>query len=244
MDNITTFIRKVLLSQSYFEGGFEFQFIDVTLDEDGTSYFNITVNVILPKKGQSYIIELFSGYIHKIINNVWKYIGESYSYSEKIFVDGEEPVNGGIYISPEKELEILNTVRRELNRIEINTKKNRISFNIEWKRANGNFYQSDDAYVDFYFYIGLSNFEINGHKVTPSLKLSDEIAGIMSDSLYDSDSFRSELDDILYTSLRDEVDLHNVDTLYLQGMWYVAKIDGFEVSPTMRGNDISDEMFT
>lgn len=240
MDNLTTFIRKILLSQSYFESGFEFQFIDVTLDEDK---FNITVNVILPKKGQSYVIELFSKYIHKIINNVWKYIGESYSYSERIFVDGKEPVKGGLYISPEKELEVLDTVRREISRAEINTKKNNLSFNIEWKRANGNFYQLNDVYIDFYFYIGLSNFEINGRKVTPSIKLSDEIAGIMSDNLYDSDSFRSELDEILYTSLRDEVNLLNVDTLYIEGMWYVTKIDGFEVVPTMRGNEISDEMF-
>ena len=53
-------------------------------DEDNLS-FNITVNVILPKKGQSYATAVFSNGIYRILDNIWGYIGSSFSYSEHIF---------------------------------------------------------------------------------------------------------------------------------------------------------------
>lgn len=243
MSKVAKFARKVLLSQTFFEEGFEYEFLDVVPDEDNYIY-NVTVNVKLPKKGQSYVVAVFSNHIHQILSNVWKYIGESFSYSERLLIDGNIPVNGGVFISPEKESEILSTIRREIVRTEIETKKNYLSFDISWKRAKEPFYQLNDVYVDFYFYIELSRFEINGKEVYPSLNLSDEIAGIISDELYDSESFKNEVDETLYFVLQDEINLRNVDDMYLQGRWYIQKIDGFEVSPRYKSNQLSDEMFT
>ena len=244
MSNISKIAKKVLMSQSFFEDGYEYQFVSVEEDKEFDGAFNLTINVILPKKGQSYCTAIFSNHIHKILNNLWGYIGESFSYSENILVDGEEPVKDGVYISPEKESMVLSAMRKKIKRAEIKTKKNYLSFDIFWNKTDKDFYRLDDVYIDFYFFIQLSNFEINGKRVTPSMKLSDEIAGIVSDELYDSDSFRSKVDDILYTVLTDEIDLRNIDDLYLQGMWYVTKVDGWEVFPRYRGNEISDEMFT
>ena len=44
--------------------------------------------------------------------------------------------------------------------------------------------------------------------------------------------------------MNDEMDLRNIDDMYLEGLWHIRKLDGMEVFPTMRGNDITDKMFT
>jgi hypothetical protein len=244
MSNLSKIAKKVLMSQSFFEDGYEYQFVNVEEDQEFNGAFNLTVNVILPKKGQSYATAVFSNGIHKILDNIWGYIGSSFSYSENILVDGKEPTEDGVYISPEKESGVLSEIRKKFKRAEIKTKKNYLSFDIFWNKDDAGFYELNDVYIDFNFLIQLSNFEINGKRVTPSIKLSDEIAGVISDELYDNDSFRSNIDDTLYRVLGDEINLHNIDDLYLQGRWHITKIDGWEVFPKGWVADISDEMFT
>jgi len=232
------------MSQSFFEDGYEYQFVSVEEDEEFDGAFNLTINVILPKKGQSYCTLVFSNHIHQILNNLWGYIGSSFSYSENILVDGEEPTENGVYISPEKQSMVLSSIRKKFKRAQIKTKENYLSFDIFWNKDDRDFYELNDVYIDFNFLIQLSNFEINGKRVTPSLKLSDEIAGVISDELYDNDSFRSNIDDTLYTVLLDEINTHNIDDLYVQGRWLITKIDGWEVFPKGWVVDITDEMFT
>ena len=244
MSNISKIAKKVLMSQSFFEDGYEYQFVNVEEDKEFDGAFDLTINVILPKRGQSYCTIVFSNHIHQILDNLWGYIGSSFSYSENILVDGEEPTENGVYISPEKESEILSAIRKKFKRAEIKTKENYLSFDIFWNKDDRDFYELNDVYIDFNFLIQLSNFEINGKRVTPSLKLSDEIAGVISDELYDNDSFRSNIDDTLYTVLLDEINTHNIDDLYVQGRWLITKIDGWEVFPKGWVADITDEMFT
>lgn len=232
------------MSQPFFEDGYEYQFVSVEEDKEFDVAFDLTINVILPKKGQSYCTMVFSNHIHNILDNLWGYIGSSFSYSETILVDGEEPTENGVYISPEKESEVLSSIRKKFKRAEIKTKQNYLSFDIFWNKDDRDFYELNDVYIDFNFLIQLSNFEINGKRVTPSLKLSDEIAGVISDELYDNDSFRSNIDDTLYTVLLDEINTHNIDDLYVQGRWQINKIDGWEVFPKGWVVDITDEMFT
>jgi effector-binding domain-containing protein len=244
MTNLYKIAKKVLMSQSFFEDGYEYQFVKVELDEDGFA-FNITVNVILPKKGQSYATAVFSGGIHKILDNIWGYIGSSFSYSEHILVDGKEPINNGVYISPEKQNQLLFQLRKQIKRAEIITNnKNVLSFDVQWIRDDKEFYKYNDVYVNLYFFIDLSNFKFDGKRVIPNLKIGDEIAGIISDNLYDDDSFKSRVDNIIYSVMNDEMDLRNIDDMYLEGLWHVRKLDGMEVFPTMRGYDITDNMFT
>jgi hypothetical protein len=244
MSNISKIAKKVLMSQSFFEDGYEYQFVSVEEDEEFDGAFNLTINVILPKKGQSYCTLVFSNHIHQILDNLWGYIGSSFSYSENILVDGEEPTENGVYISPEKQSMVLSSIRKKFKRAQIKTKENYLSFDIFWNKDDRDFYELNDVYIDFNFLIQLSNFEINGKRVTPSLKLSDEIAGVISDELYDNDSFRSNIDDTLYTVLLDEINTHNIDDLYVQGRWLITKIDGWEVFPKGWVVDITDEMFT
>ena len=84
MNKIASFAKKFLMSQPFFEDGFEYQFISVEPDSDWAIKF--TVNVLLPKKGQSFVVEKFSYDIGVIIENASRYIGEGISYTENILV--------------------------------------------------------------------------------------------------------------------------------------------------------------
>jgi hypothetical protein len=252
MSNISKIIKKVLMGQSFFEDGYEYQFIKVGLDEEGIE-IDITVNVILPKKGQSYATAVFSNGIHRILDNIWGYIGSSFSYSEHILVDGKEPVKGGVYISREKQNKILTNLRNQVTSAEIKLKNNYLSFNVSWNPQSEQSYTLEDVYIDFYYYIGLSNFKIEDKEVIPNLEYADKIAGTIRDSLLDDDNFRNKVDDIIYTTMRDEVDLTKIDEVYFNGIWRIIKIDGWEVSSESASNvsgwskfgyNIDDNLFT
>lgn len=235
-------IKKVLLNQSFFEEGYEYQFIGVEIGKDGVSY-DLTINVILPKKGQSYVTAVFSYHIHKILSNLWKYINDSFPYSEHILINGKEPIKSGVYISDEKQVKILTNLRNQVTSAEIKLKNNYLSFNISWKPQSEQSYTLDDVYIDFYYYISLSNFKFGNKKVIPNLEFGDKIAGVISDSLFDDDDFKNKVDDIIYTTMRDEVDLTKIDEVYFNGIWRIIKIDGWEVSPDY-GYNIDDNSFT
>jgi len=245
MSNIAKVAKRMLMSQPFFEDGYEYQFVSVELDKKFDSSFDLIINVILPKKGQSYCTAIFSNHIHKILSNLWGYVGTSFSYSERILVDGEEPAKNGIYVSPEKQNQLLFEIRKQIKKGEIMTNnRNILSFDIHWTRDDKEFYRYHDVYIHFYFFINLSNFKLDGKRVIPNLKIVDEIAGVITDNLYDEDYFRNRVDDVMYSVMKDEIDLHDVDDMYLEGLWSVKKIDGMEVFPTMKGYHVTDKMFT
>jgi hypothetical protein len=81
MERIFKIVKKFLLSQPYYEDGFEYQFVSVELDD---VIIDFTVNVVLPKKEQSFTVEKFSYDIANIMENISKYVGEQIVYMEHI----------------------------------------------------------------------------------------------------------------------------------------------------------------
>ena len=124
--------RKVLMEHSFNKDGYEYHFLSIEPDEKGWSY-DIIINVVLPEKGQSYATPVFSGHIHDILSNIWKYVGSSFSYSEKILVDGKEPIKGGVFISSEKQREVLFAMRREVKEVTLKTAIGPLTFDVYWR---------------------------------------------------------------------------------------------------------------
>ena len=235
--------RKVLMEHSFDKDGYEYHFLSIETDEKGWSY-NIVVNVVLPVKGQSYAIPVFSGHIHDILSNLWKYIGSQFSYSEKILVDGKEPVDRGLFISTEKQREVLLTMRKELKKVTIWTAIGNLTFDVYWKPAE-KFYTLDDVYLDFDFNIEIRNFMLDGRPVVPNLDIADDVAGAILNVMYDSDGLRDDINNVIYDVMSNEIDIINVDDLYFQGRVYITKIDGFEVGKRFGDHyDLEDGMFT
>jgi hypothetical protein len=155
--NIINIAKKFLLNTSFYESGFKYEFLKVEFDKI-TFYF--TINVTLPKEGQSYATPKFSYDIANILDNFSKYIGTSLSYSERILVDGKEPVKGRVFITDEKQQEVLIAVREQVKKITIKTSIGMVSYDITWSKPDKNkFYELDDGtYLDFYFYVKIHRY--------------------------------------------------------------------------------------
>jgi hypothetical protein len=236
-------IKKVLMNHSFDKDGYEYHFISIEPDEKGWA-FNIVVNVILPEKGQSYATPVFSGHIHEILSNIWKYVGSSFSYSEKILVDGKEPVDRGLFISSEKQRKVLSTMRNEVKEVTLKTAIGPLTFDVYWK-PDEKFYSLDDVYIDFDFDIEIKNFMIDSHYVVPNLKIADDVAGAILNVMYDSDYLRDEINNIIYDVMGNEIDITSIDDLYYHVRFYITKIDGFEVSARWGNHyDLEPNMFT
>ena len=235
--------RKVLMEHSFDKDGYEYYFLSIEPDEKGWSY-NIVVNVVLPVKGQSYATPVFSGHIHDILSNLWKYIGVSFSYSEKILVDGKEPLNNSLFISTEKQREVLSTMRKEVNEVTLKTAIGPLTFDVYWK-PNEKFYSLEDVYIDFDFDIEIKNFMLDSHYVVPNLKNADEVAGAIQNVMYDTEYLRDEINNVIYDVMSDEIDITSIDDLYYQVRFYITKIDGFETKGGWGNHfDLEPDMFT
>ena len=234
--------RKVLMEHSFNKDGYEYHFLSIEPDEKGWAY-NIIVNVVLPEKGQSYATPVFSAHIHDILSNIWKYVGSSFSYSEKILVDGKEPINRGVFISTEKQREVLSEMRKEVKNVKVWTAIGWLTFDVYWKPWE-NFYALDDVYIDFNFNIEIRNFILEGRSVVPNLNIADDVSGAILNVMYDSDGLRDEINNVIYDVMGNEIDITNVDDLYYQVRYYITKIDGFEVSERFGNHyDLEDGMF-
>jgi hypothetical protein len=241
-ENKLKVIKKVLMGYSFNKDGYEYRFISIEPDEKGWSY-DIVVNVDLPVKGQSYATPVFSGHIHEILTNIWKYIGTSFSYSEKLLVNGKEPVDRGLFISEEKQKEVLFTMRKEIKEVTIWTAIGNLTFDVYW-RPMREFYYLDDVYIDFDFDIEIKNFLLDSHYVVPNLDIADDVAGAILNVMYDSESLREEMNNVLYDVMSNEIDITSIDDLYYQARFYITKIDGFEVNKKWGDHyDLEDGMF-
>ena len=243
MTDLSKVIQKLLINEEFVVGGYTYNFLSVEPDDEGI-FYNFVINVNQPQKGQSYSVTVFSEHIHDILVNFWKYIGTSFSYSETLLVDGEEPAKSGVYVSPEKQNQVLVAMRNDIRRITLNSDIGRLSFSIYWKPFEPQFYIMDDNYLDFRFFIELSNFELNNNPVRPNLDIADEVAGAVLEMMRDSDPFRNQCDEVLYSVLGDEIDISNTDDMYFQVMYYASKLDGFHVEPKWHHMNLEPEMFT
>jgi len=236
--------RKVLMEHSFDKDGYEYHFLSIEPDDAKGWSYNIVVNVVLPEKGQSYATPVFSGHIHDILSNIWKYVGSNFSYSEKILVNGKEPINKGIFISSEKQREVLFTMRKEVKEVTLRTAIGPLTFDIYW-RPMEEFYYLDDVYIDFNFNIEISNFMFDSHYVVPNLKIADDVAGAILNVMYDTDYLRDEINNVLYDVMGNEIDIIGIDDLYYQARYFIIKMDGFEITQKW-GNyyDLEPDMFT
>ena len=235
--------RKVLMEHSFDKDGYEYHFLSIEPDEKGWSY-NIVVNVVLPVKGQSYATPVFSGHIHDILSNLWKYIGVSFSYSEKILVDGKEPLNNSLFISTEKQREVLSTMRKEVNEVTLKTAIGPLTFDVYWKPME-EFYHLDYEYIDFNFNIEISHFMLDSHYAVPNLKIADDVAGAILNVMYDTDYLRDEINNVIYDVMSNEIDITSIDDLYYQARFFIIKIDGFEINQKWGNHyDLESNMFT
>ena len=246
MNQILKFAKKFLMSEPFYNDGFEYQIISV--EDDSYNAIKFTVNVLLPKKGQSFVVEKFSYDIRDIIEDMSKFLGQGVSYSEKILVEGKEAPH--LYINPEDCDEIIKALNENVKHVvmsndrDVSSVRTNISFSPNKDRDK--FYLIDDhQYIDIFLKYSISNFEYNDVPVNVNLKKIDEFAEVFNEKLQNSERFRMKLDDIIYRVLEPSFHIEFIE-LYYNAQYWINKVDGIEVHST--GNsyttDFSEDMFT
>ena len=225
-------IKKILMSETFNVDGFEYQFISVEPYQDwGT---NIVVNVVLPKKGQSFVVEKFSEDISHIIKRFSDYLGSVISYNEKILVDGRPVPKMGVYINKEDQNEIINALNGNMSNFSINNGnvyKNKIvdlikiKGSLKWKKAK-KFYDHYES-IDFYFYYDVSNVIVNDGKLNINPSEIDKFATVLNDMLNDNHNFRDEIIDNIYMVLDHTTKIEHLDAnVYYNAHYYLDRING------------------
>lgn len=242
MEKIFKIFKKFLLSQSYVENGFEYQFISVELDD---TIIDFTVNVVLPKKGQSFVVVTFSDDISNIITNISKHFGEKIAYMEHILVDGRPVPKDGVYINPEDCDEIIHALNENIKYISvtnngIHTDRFSVGANISFTpQKRSEFYSMDShQYINIYLTYNLSNIKIDGNPVELDMKMVDEFAEVYNEKLQDSDSFLTRLQDIIYRVLEPSLKIEDLE-IYYNPFYWIGKVEGMETNTN--GNSYRDD---
>lgn len=248
MSDIVKIAKKFLMSEPFYEDGFEYQFISV--EDDLYDAIKFTVNVLLPKKGQSFVVEKFSYDIADIIENMSKFIGQGVSYSENIIVEGRTSPEEGLYLNDEDCDEIIRALNENVKYVEVSNNKDvssvRANISFSRNKERNKFYLMDSHhYIDIFLKYNISNFEYNDVPVNVNLKTIDEFAEVFNEKLQNSDRFRDKLQDIIYRVLEPSLQIEYLE-VYYNAQYWIDKVEGIEVHST--GNsfttDFSPEMFT
>jgi hypothetical protein len=240
-------VKKHLLSQPFYKDDFEYQFVKVEVDDDFG--VDLVVNVILPKKGQSFIVEKFSFDIENIMVNISKYFGENIPYMEHILVDGRPVQKNGIYINPEDSKEIIKSLNENVKEVTLSNNKDisavesKISFR---PQKSGRFYSTDNYhYVSIHLDYNLSNLRFNGEPVNVNIKKLDEFADVFNEKLQDSDRFRDKLQEIIHLILEPSLKMEQIE-VYINVEFWIDRVDGMEVNANgvIDETNFSGDMFT
>jgi hypothetical protein len=241
MNRTASIVKKFLMSQPFFEDGFEYQFISVEPEEDWAIKF--TVNVILPKKGQSFVVEKFSYDIGIIIENASRYIGEGISYTEHILIEGRPIPENGVYLNPEDCDEIIRSLNENVKQVTLSNDKDvsdvRAKISFYRNKERNNFYLMDaHQYIDFFLIYNIGRIEYNNTPVRISEKMFDNFGEVFNEKLLNSSRFRDELQDIIYSVLEPSIKISDVE-VYINAQYWINKIDGMEALST--GNSFKTE---
>ena len=231
------------MSRSFFKDGFEYQFIDIQTDEDESS-FDITVNVVLPKKGQSYIGTKFTHDIFDIIQNSWNYLGSQFSFSEHLLVDGRKIDYDFIYINEEDTREILKNINEGIRRVTVQSGRYGkfpaqvsadISFNYPKNIAPFSF-DSNNNYISTNLLYELRDIKLNNERVELANGQIDNFGEVFNEILH-NDNLHEDLTTIIFETLEPSVKITDLDDTWYNVNFWLTKIDGMFVDITGNSHD-------
>ena len=160
MQSLVKFAKKFLMSEPFFIDGFEYQFVSVEEFEGGFG-IDILVNVILPKRGQSYLLDKFSHDISTIIENLGNYYGKIIAYNEIIYVEGK-PTTSKVYISPEDSNELMTSLNENVRKLKVPKMLTGTALGAIYIQADISFEQNENLlrrYQEQYQYILVDEYQ-------------------------------------------------------------------------------------
>jgi len=223
--NLLPIIKKYFLSRTFEESGFVYHFLSVLERDDSFVKGDVgfIVDVKLPIPGQSYCTEKFNDDILNFIGNFQKYLGENFSYSLNLLVDGNNDAPD-LYISPEKQDELIEKIN-EISSFEMGDYQGKF----KWYRPKHELYEMDQENIMIHLNFDLFDVTKNSKPIdkleTPFLHTSLQIIDLISDN-YD---FRNIVEGIVIDVLESEIKLGTVDNSYYEVSYSLKRIEGIKV---------------
>jgi hypothetical protein len=237
-------INKLYVGKRIKRGLFEYEFISSSIDFYDYDRVNIKVNVITPKKGQSYFRGVFKNEIKEMISKVEPFIGKNL-YNLHLYVNGEECED--VFISNEDERKIFEKLSKidQINVFSNNIKlKSKISFK---KPKNQPFYQYHSDGPEITLYYEIYDIIVNDEKPGPNFgkdsKKLDILSVNITNLLNESDRFGDDVTEIIIQTLEPSMRLLETDDFYYSVFYYLDKIDGIKTADNVWG-DFTYDLFT
>ena len=237
-------INKLFVGKTIEKNTFSYEFISSSINSYDYDRVDIKINVITPKKGQSYFKGIFINDVKEIISKIETFIGKKL-YNLYFYVDGHDCED--VFISDEDKRKIFENLSKidEISIFHNNIKfKSKVSFkepkNYPWYK---NSYEGPEITFSYDIYDITVNGEKPGFFFGKDNKKINILAQNINELLMDSDEFRDDVEEAVINVLEPSMRiLKDYDTYY--SIYYnIDKIDGIKTADNVWG-DFTYDLFT
>lgn len=234
---ILRFLKKYFQSEVFEKDGFIFEFIQVEIEENFMDAYKFLVNVVLPNPKQSYIVSVFDEMVKDIFKGAYDFLGNPFSYSITITVDGKELFRDTyMFIKEDSLVTILENCNKKFERIgivvDLGQGEKSLTFDCRfgWEKTPYEILQEN---CEFNFKMHLSNFEFIGNldnqNVIPNPEKINIVAGTLRTILVERDWFTPVIEDIIYTEIIPDTRIDKTDDIYAVAVLNIDSMNGKQV---------------
>ena len=237
-------INKLFVGKTIEKNTFSYEFISSSINSYDYDRVDIKINVITPKKGQSYFKGIFINDVKEIISKIETFIGKKL-YNLYFYVDGHDCED--VFISDEDKRKIFENLSKidEISIFHNNIKfKSKVSFkepkNYPWYK---NSYEGPEINFNYDIY----DITVNGEKPGFFFGKDDEKINILAQNinelLMDSDEIRDDVEEAVINVLEPSMRILKDYDTYYSIYYYIDKIDGIKTADNVWG-DFTYDLFT
>ena len=237
-------INKLLVGKTIKKDKFSYEFISSSINSYDYDRVDIKINVITPKKGQSYFKGIFIKDVKEIISKIETFIGKKL-YNLYFYVDGHDCED--VFVSNEDERKIFENLNKidQINIFHNNIKfKSKVSFK---EPRNYPWYQNSYEGPEINFNYDIYDITVNGERPGPNFGKDDKKLSILSQNinelLMDSDRFRENVEEAVINALEPSMRILDDYEYYYTVNYYIDKIDEIKPSDNVWG-DFDYDLFT
>ena len=237
-------INKLFVGKTIKKDRFSYEFISSSVNSD-YNRLNIQINVITPKKGQSYFKGVLENDVREIISkNIEPFIGKTL-YNLYFYVNGHDCED--VFISDEDKRKIFENLSK-INEISILNNNIKFKAKVSFKEPkNYPWYKESYEGPIITFSYDIYDIRVNGERPGPNFgkdnKKIDILAQNINELLMDSERFREDVEETVIVVLEPSMRILDGDDMYYTAYYYIDKIDGIKTADNVWG-DFDYDLFT
>ena len=233
-------INKLFVGKTIKKDKFSYEFISSSINSYDYDRVDIKINVITPKKGQSYFKGVFITDVKEIISKIETFIGKKL-YNLYFYVDGKKCED--VFISNEDERKIFENLNKidQINIFDNNIRfKSKVSFKKPTKYPwYKNSYEGPEISLNYQYSSSLPS----GRRFGKDDKKLSILSQHINELLMESDRFRDDVTDVVVNVLEPSMRILDDYDIYYTIYYYIDKIDGIKPSDNVWG-DFTYDLFT